>query len=204
MEKILNLLCDPKDPRVHVQTPWHVNGYSYSTDGSCLLRVEGEFGKPESSGKHPKVDDYFNFDAMNGDGVPLDIEHFNKQKKKCKKCDACHEGVSTFQVCDFCEGEGFLVCNLDHVHDCDNCCGSGYFGKHTAKDCPDCRGTGIDFGYSNKWKFGERHYAMMYLDLLQINLPGLLFYPDIEVCEGAMGFKFEGGDGVLMSVKGER
>ena len=199
MQKLLEILCDKDDPRQHVQTPWHVNGYSYSTNGSVLLRVKGQYGKADTEGKFPKMDEFF-FEAK-GRGVGLDIKKFNQNKLQypCNECSPDHP--TTRQSCKECNGEGWVEFSSgfnNYDFECKGCHGDGYTGIVNRKDCDECLGTGIELNHRARWQFGERWYSMSLLDYLNSHLPNVKFYPDANPCKDALLFQFDGGDGIIM------
>lgn len=206
MKKLLKILCnwDKTDKRFHTNHPWHEGGYSYSTNGFCLLRVPGNYGENKEDDPFPSLD-CFDFEAMKGDGVPLDINKFRKKAKKfmCNQCNP--KSIRNPRRCRECDGEGWIEWNTDfnhYDHDCKSCDGEGVGpGLWMTKDCPECHGTRINDDYDAVWEFGSNFYRMTILGVLVHNLKKLRFFPDADVVENGLGFKFDGGDGAIMKIK---
>lgn len=87
--------------------------------------------------------------------------------------------------CDFCGGSGFRECDMGHEHDCNQCCGVG-----TESDlCEEA---------VERVTIKDRDYARHYVWLIN-RLPGCVAVN--QTMEGSLGFTFEGGRGVLQSMK---
>lgn len=202
MQDTLNLITDWYfwDKRYHLTHPWYVNGYTYSTNSFCLLRVKGNYGENKNIDKFPKVEGIYDFDSMKGDGICLDVEAIEEKQQdyECLSCDS--SAIRNPEICKECNGYGFVEFKNSYrtYHcRCERCDGRGLDGSDfwMPKDCPECHGTKI--GLRAVWPIGNAEYSLSTLMLLQKKLNNLKFYPNASV-KGMIGFRFDNGEGVLM------
>lgn len=204
MEQYLKTLCNwnGESTKAHLNAPWHVNGHSYSTNGYCLIRVDGEYGADVSLGKYPDVEKHFdwgNIEASeNGVIVPVD-EIFEKQEM----CTLCNGGGAvnyTRSRCDECDATGYVECKCcGHEKECDRCGGSGWNATYThgPNECHECKGTGVSYEHES-FKVNGIGFNPQLLVKLHNSLPGFKIMIDSKPCEYGVGFKFDHGDGVVM------
>lgn len=87
--------------------------------------------------------------------------------------------------CDDCHGDGDVYCNYGHRHECNNCDGTGSVMDLVEEAREPVEVSGVKFGKQLIW-------------LIQ-QLPNARLGPVSE--EGTTGFVFDGGRGVLRSMK---
>lgn len=113
----------------------------------------------------------------------------------CQSCGDCPEG----------NGTGEEECDLGHMHDCENCDGSGTLDMPDKTKCPECNGAG--FTVVAQWKYqrvGNRWLNCFYLDMMarnltnvRVSLAGGPERPTFFVADG-------GVEGALMPLREDR
>ena len=175
MNKIdLSAFCDPRDPRPYLRAPFSDGEYTCATDGRLMVRVPRIAGVNENDKITGKADRVFKMiDDFSGEFVSL-------AGYALPAFDGSPR-TETFE-CDECGGSG-------HEHDCPDC----------TCECEACEGTG---------KFTDEITPQASVGLLGANfaigyltkiwgLPGLVG----GVSGDSLVFKFDGGEGVLMSLR---
>ncbi len=207
MEHLLEIICskDEYERRKYVKFPWYANGFSYSTNGFCLLRHPGEYGVPyeESfSSVKDSVENDFQWDFLNADiGCSyLDLPRL-KEVARQNPCNDCLPEISEIKYtrCKECGGRGMTECwHCGHEGICVDCEGDGsIIDKYPRFSCPECYGTGTN---TKKFKVFDKILDLQMLLKLSV-LPNLRFFPNVEICKHAVGFRFsDHGQGALMTI----
>lgn len=201
------------DERKYMQTFWHEpDGYSYSSNGFCILRVAGAFGVDDTN--MPAARALRGWDAVEGaakDGLgsPAPVAQINKLKEayRCSACGADCATGSWDAPCRGCRGSGKTKCHCcDSEIDCDWCDGSGVIEQHryATSECPECHGTGIEYDkYGNTAacvEIGGKLYSGAMVSFLDKQLSNLKFHPDLA-SDGVLPFSYDGGTGMIANVK---
>ena len=205
LDKIKILCLKNGDSREHLSAPFVNDGYTYTTNGHCLLRIKGELVENAPNYKYPKFGkiDLSKLGELQN-GIKPDIDKL-KRIRDNNECYHCHpQSKQNPKVCRECDGEGEVtLCNEynDYEIECKSCLGDGTDGgKYIVKDCPYCHGTRMsdEVLYHEEFFISEIRFNPQTVFLLATNLNNIEFFTDTKICDGGYGFRFDGGDGVLM------
>ena len=183
--------------RVWITAPWREGGHIYATNGHMLVRIPDDGRDVAERGQnHPHVQRLF--DGVAGvDGfapIPSDLP----QQSQCEACDGngWHDGYR----CGDCDGHGQFD-HGNHNYDCKNCNASGQIEAENI--CSACGGFGSYGSVGDtgaRTPVGDTGYQTRYLRFLA-TFPGMVLAPN-----GGHGapFKFDGGEGIIMPMRGDR
>lgn len=190
----LENFCIPEETRPYVKTPYNQGGYTYSSDGSIIVRVPKIDGYPDGTKerypdcsklpwKHQEISDWH------------DMPEFSISKRKCPGC----AGTGKTSPCKECDGEGWVVYDTkfnSYEWECKSCKGEGVSpgGKNT---CESCHGSGEEIE-NTRVHFIGGDLSARYLHLIKTELTGVKF-GTIE--KDVLCFNFDGGEGILMAMK---
>ncbi|MEK9207769.1 MAG: hypothetical protein AAB922_04755 [Patescibacteria group bacterium] len=188
----LNLFCD--ESREKLAKPFNYDKYTYATNGKILVRVK----------KDPQYNDNVGVDVLR---LPFDHDHITEwvdmpTMPAPMDCMACG-GIGTVSECLDCKGEGEITLKSDYGEyevECETCDGDG--GADMV--CPLC--DGLKKRHLDNESIMYQGYRLC-LNLLEKikTLPNIKlgfvpqlsgnFYPPVR-------FKFDGGIGLLMPMRG--
>jgi hypothetical protein len=194
--------------------PYSYGDYTYATNGHILIRVPRLADAPENENA-PKVwtgDIAELFNREPAEWVPVPEVDYDGDE-----CEVCG-GTGTALLCPECEGEGEVFPETKYSiyegQDCATCEGNGQISQQAWNDfvkghkfkgqaiedsCDECIGTGIESTKASQVINGSR-ISEKYLWMVG-ELPGAelgIFEP-----EAAVRFRFDGGDGLIMPMRGE-
>lgn len=189
------------DPREYMRLPIPCPGGAFATNGHVMTFLEGAQAEPVANlpEKVRAVAEDYRHKARTWGGpwVPaLSIPLVGD--RQCYRCDG--SGRITSEVCEECEGDGTFA-HGTHEYDCKECDGEGVFEESVTnggEDCPDCGGSKIHpepveiAGITPGLGLSTR-----YLYLLR-DLPAC----EVSWAESVIAFRFAGGCGVVMPIKG--
>lgn len=214
----LMLFCakeSDKRSREVLRQPFTVHGFTYATDSRILIRVEPLPMQAPTDDERvikemEKIALWFQANAE-AYYAPLKVkESHNIPEKRGQECPTC-QGTGRLTPCAHCNGEGEIGCDhCGHASQCDHCMGRGgnsYTlydgiepGAHGDIECENCNGFGRvgRIPETVSVKVGEAWFAKSYIDAIA-TLPELeVVVPGPESGLRAMGFRFKGGEGLLM------
>jgi hypothetical protein len=183
----------PYDAREYIRRPILRDGWVYATNGHIMVRVPWAEDIDAVESAIPKGmsflldtnrrDTYVEFPAI----------------PPAEACASC-SGFGSAYKCPNCGRTGEF-CRGDEEYQCKRCAGSGQVDagdEANVVPCDACEGTG-------KWLYqpvqvGGTRFARRYMDLIG-SLPGVKFAPH-PISEYAPAyFVFDGGEGLLMSMR---
>lgn len=183
-------------PDSRISHPLVVNGFIWLTDGRVLLELDVRaWGAPELPFWMDEQDRWIKHGDISGSPIKrssiagvleiakgeLSIEIPSVEGPPPE----ANERWEVDEECSFCAGNGWNECSMGHQHECDQCCGAGI-------DVDFCEEA------NERIPIGERDFARHYVWLIN-QLPGCVGVNLTPT--GSLGFKFEGGRGVLQSMQ---
>lgn len=196
VQELIERIVDP-DGRLPAPL-WH-DGTLYITDGAILIEIE-EHPKPDNAWQ--VVGGKFQPAGSGLDSLPsrkIKPEAIAKIMEMVKACDCPVTAVEgppdevdrlwqTVEECYECSGRGWATCSMGHQHDCDDCDGEGdVTTEHpSAREPVDVDGVRV-----------ARRYIWIVSQLPEV-MAGKVVIPDGW---NALGFKFQGGRGIVMGLK---
>lgn len=170
----LQPFCATSDSRKYLREPFHINGHTFATDGRLMIRVPRRADIPEPQAAVP-------------DKAVEQIQQWFTDISALP-----FEPAPTFELpppelirkeeCEDCEGTG-------HEHDCPDC----------SCECQSCGGSGeAEIVRDVSAHVGKLIFNIEFIRKIA-DLPGLQLAIDAPTKTGAMYFRFDGGDGLLMS-----
>jgi hypothetical protein len=197
----LKPFCCTEPTRYYLNQPWSVDKFTYASNGHVLVRVARRDDVPENDAA-PKVAQFWeSFDDKANFVSPPQTPKFST-----KRCDHC-KGSGAVILCEECEGDGVVECDLGHDHDCEECDGNGVIyareiGEEGAICCDTCDGKGripdLDQGYSAGVLLPDGvSVTLKYLVLLN-SLPNVRWLTNADQDQVPIHFVFDGGAGLLM------
>lgn len=195
---MLERFCAKDDTRAVLNTPSRIGDFIYGVNGFIAIRI------PDEKLLHVKnsgATDLTNLASLFS-GPTDGVDYFKPLPDlsfalPCNECGGSGKDYST--ECEECDGEGSFN-HGSHTYDCKECDGSGRVDHIRAgipRACRRCNGTG--HSSIQVVKLGNSGFR---LDLLYMiaSLPGaMIHYP--ESSNTPTRFIFEGGEGVIMSVR---
>jgi len=186
----------------YVKKPFHWCGYNYATDGAIAIRLKGQI--PSS---HEFLDSDVNsniiktvvglFDDI---GNKKEIKYtpipeYNRDIKT-KECVSC-KGTGYNETCPECGGSGDVHWSTDYNDYEDSCitCAGGRRLPETI-ECDTCGGKG-KINVDTVLQIGDHFIKEKKLNMISV-LPGIEISEDVN-SHKAFYFRFEGGDGLIMS-----
>lgn len=210
----LKLFCNANKPGV-LDAPWSHEEFTYATNGHILIRVPRRDDVTENK-IAPKVwagDIAECFKREPVEWVPVPEVDYDGEE-----CEVCG-GTGTAFLCPECEGKGGVWPKTKYstyeLQECATCRGIGqisqqnwdhfvkchkFKGEEIKDTCGECDGTGIERTKDSKVVNGAR-INERYLWMIG-ELPGAqlgTFEP-----EAAVRFRFDGGDGLVMPMRGDK
>lgn len=200
----LNVFCQTNHPCL--DTPWSEDEWTFASNGFLIVRVKRLNSVPEKAGapiiKGSPIEDEFNTQVLHWQPCP----RVTVVPSDCEKCN----GTGKRYTCPECDGEGAVQLLTDWndygEETCKTCNGNGQLDKDhwlnlvrvsnpAGENCRFCDGTGQE--YKEKamtvWDF-------LFTDTLLAlvgTLPGC--HLGFTGKRNMARFRFDGGDGVLMS-----
>jgi len=197
-EKFLELFSMDDECYSRLESPWSEGKWTYASDGFILVSVRQLMGIEGANKFHIRIAGSELEKQLEAEGDWLPLPEI-KAEGKCPVCDGSGESYQ----CPRCyDGSG------DCMGDCPYCDGEGWVSREKAgmlaelggETCRACYRAGMDL--KNKvMRIGGVYFQARFIALLR-GLP----LPLISVRgEGrAARFTFDGGDGLLMPVRGDR
>ncbi len=191
--KDLEKFCRRSSPReyiasVKIEKPWSAREFTFATNGYVIVPVPRKEDVPEGGKEAPEVNTMFlNLPNPKWFCLPENLP----EKQDCKTCNG--EGKN-FE-CPECGGTGEIIFyknGHDYEADCKECDGNGKIAT-----CEDCAGTGKEPAKVGVEIEGVKFQAWL-LSLLK-TLPNCLISPGGHQLPAQ--FKFDGGDGLIMSLR---
>lgn len=199
----LDQFCSRDDNRAFIGTPWSRGEYTFASNGHIGVRVPRRDDVTRDDG--PNIEKIFADAAAPQDMRP--VPTFDVPEQNTERCAICMgRGFTTDCTDDRCE-EGTVICDYDHEHDCEECKGKGEIpsakGKPNSGPCGGCKGVGRV----------TTDNATLYCELR----PGLYINPAYAAMiaslpnamidhgpnsGGGIWFTFDGGEGLLMPLRG--
>lgn len=178
------------DPR-KLDRLYRFNGFIYATNGHIAVRIPNS---PECACVDdqewfigPKIEAYF--------AAPAESEYtkFYIELPTPDACDCC-DGKGMVSDCPDCDGGTFIHGN--HEYDCKECDGSGEVPGNK-RDCFSCDGAGLDL--RSYISYGGSGFMHRYMRLIK-GLPNIEIAVHPDPIKPAK-FRFDGGEGVLMTMR---
>jgi hypothetical protein len=198
-KEVLQKFCSDDPTRENIAAPWSSGAHSYATSGHILIRVPRIDDIPER-GSVPNAEELFvNMDRKSW--FPMDAISLPEPSSTTKECPECKGLGAEERVCPECYGSGtvdFSNRYSEYEVDCRSCDGEGKIHK-----CDHCGSDGkITTQDLQPTEIGGHHFQARYLRLLK-SLPGCKVGPN-ETYLDVAAFTFDGGDGLLMPMMGNR
>jgi len=151
---------------LNLQTPFVYEGFKYASDAIIAIRQPTNSSLNEPDIERPNLGRLFR--SIN---FTLARNEFPDNFESCEGCE--QSGVIKKFKCSFCQGEGYLTCNLGHDHECVVCRGDGLLNTGPAEDKVElaCENGSCDV------VIGHTLLARRYVQLVA-GLPGPIFYCD--------------------------
>ena len=202
-----------------LSTPFYHNHFVYASNGALAIRISAENlndvlpvqGNRKVAEMAFKLDEHFAVDYSKQEPRTLSDFDFDLEAEPCSHC----EGEGKLYACDECDGAGEIVHSTDYndyEHECDSCCGKGYFTKSGwerefprsnvenagTEPCEECGGEGTTGAnpdiFINEAKFqGKLLKKFMRFEGATIIVPLLEGKPALV--------KWDGGQGILMPMR---
>jgi hypothetical protein len=190
--ELLQRFCaTTNDTRVWLQKPWRDAGHIYATNGHMIVRIPDDGREVSANDKsHTKVPGWFS-KHKGCEFIPIpDL----LPEPPCEVCDGkgWHDGAD----CGECEGGKFE--HGSHTYDCMHCGATGRIAAESI--CLTCDGFGTT-AHNSRTAIGNTCYQTRYLKFLS-TLPGIMISPNgpSDPC----AFRFDGGSGLIMPMRGGR
>jgi hypothetical protein len=180
----LRKFCAESGSRLAIDEPFIQDGWQYATNGIIAVRIPAAEGEPdtppnEKQRRRPRMKDVFT-PIVAADDKWTAWPHVDP----CSTCTA-----TGLVLCEECNGEGQCnQCKCKSEHECGFCDGEGKV------ECDLCCANG-----SLEHRFGNAELARK-LAYLVSQLPNVQYVPQPEA-EGAVRFKFDGGEGIVCSLR---
>ena len=183
------------------------DGYVYCSDGRVGIRFKPWEGSQFKLGNHPAAKLDWPHERLSEFFEPLP----NIETAKYKACNKC-KGFGKTSDCDDCDGVGEVECECcGHSEECEFCSGRGYYPDTEGEDdCRNCNGLGklYDGFRKEHWPFALFINPLYIIKLQHLkNVKLNINYWDLQNTEGSefalppIHFIFDGGEGLLMSLK---
>jgi RecJ-like exonuclease len=194
----LTIFCAKERTRYNLETPFVIEGYEYFSDGRICIKRKTD--KPNTTDKAPDFEDCFDLSkqVQLENGIEIKLPDLSDDN-----CPYCRGTGKEFVECDECSGTGNCTCDCGHEHECPSCDGEGTKWNYSENKCPVC--DGLRKAYSDvmidKAKCKGYYIAMICKNL---DLPVAVSFSKSALDPkdyGSMRFLFDGGEGILMSIK---
>lgn len=184
-----------------IEKPFVWQGYKYATDSRIAVRVAapGEFESLEEGRRIPKSIVNVGWHLAEGaTWEPWPERASATVERECPRCKG-RGTVGYSHHCATCGGSGAIIEECPHCgHDmdeeeCEHCDGKGEFYRYSCSYC-DGKGEGE---LLKEQPVGLARIAGDYDDRIR-RLPGPIEYVPPKTDDGAILFRFDGGEGVIM------
>lgn len=197
-KEFLQPFCAIDDIRSYLCQPFKIDDLLAATNGYLLISVPDDGTVETNDQVKINLERVLEMENRNGDYIPLTIE---PTAEKCRWCRGSGKMFSQIE-CDVCHGNGEFDYG-SHTYGCKECEETGKVssGSDEKTSCISCGGTGEDDRVPVKIPDG-RLYNRRSINKI-IALPGFEYLPDNSKNKThSMLFRFHGGHGVLMPVRG--
>lgn len=197
---LLSRFTNPADPRPFIQRPVLWGGYLWATNSHMAVRIpaDGEesalYGSTQSA-VVSMLNLFSGIPWIRGNFFPITDERIDNP---CGNCVGTGRiAVERDEKCGECDGHGHFH-HGQHTYICRECHGDGTVGMATGEmvDCPHCNGDGV----RHYAKIGNLYFNAAYIDTIK-SLPSVVMWTP-NATHGAAGFRFDGGEGIIMSLWG--
>ncbi len=202
--KDLTIFCAIEATRYSLETPFVIDSYEYFSDGRICIKRKTD--KPDTTDKAPDFESCFTQSREVALKEPIPIVEPNYSDEDCGFC----RGTGKEHVaCNICIGTGWHECDCGIEHDCGNCDGTGYIECFSDKVCIYCDGKRLGFENVMIEDILFKGYYIGLIFRMFDNLQAVSFSKscsekvDGMTDTGSMRFVFDGGEGLLMSLKRE-
>ena len=196
----LQLFCGVDDYRPYLHTPFNVGEFTYATNAHLAVRVvkRAEFDVPQ--GAEDKIETalpaYFE-GIDNAEYKKLPAIHL--RKTDCDEC--CGTGFIQKYCCPECDGDGEVGLDNDYnsyTFDCKTCDGEGTVSRQVKDKCPECDGEKVVLSGKHNAANLDGGRVNMILFSKFAALPNITYAYIVD--KGLYAFKFDGGEGILMTL----
>ena len=200
--KDLKIFCATEATRYSLETPFVIDGYEYFSDGRICIKRKTD--NPDTTDKSPDFEE--GFKQSQGIVLPSPIP-ITEPDCSGERCDLCLGTGREHVRCRKCDGFGCHDCDCGVEHDCGYCKAEGLIEAYSDKPCIYCNGR--RYGYKDVL-IDDVLFKGYYIGLIfrMFDNPRVVSFAnsckeirDVLADTGPMGFAFDGGDGVLMSMK---
>lgn len=205
MKKYLSILCkwDGESDEKYLNEPFSINGRTYSMNNFCLIRVDGTYGFGPEEGKIPPVSD-FDFASIESakESVSVPRREIFDNYEFCGLCKGSGQVFYKRKPCKVCGESGYVECECcGNEKMCSVCEGDGWTAYYveTAQPCEHCHATGLDYQWKSIDIKGFKLDPMLLIKL-DNELPNFKIMIDSRPCKNAVGFKFDHGYGIIMTM----
>jgi RecJ-like exonuclease len=176
--------------------PFCADGFTYSTNGKIMVRVEGEHCETKTPPAQC-VPIIRVFTARPKSWQDVDASKITLEKQKCETC----EGGGKINTCPECNGDGELRFENEYNYytvTCESCYGRGVV-KGKGVPCPDCDGSGEKIDEYSTIQFDGFSMVLATLNRIHRAFPvkrvGLLCEGYVLVeCDGALALTMKAYD----------
>jgi hypothetical protein len=164
----LDKFCEKDGVRYYLEKPFRLGGYIYATNGHLAVRIPDDGREAAEAYKSVSGIGKIFADAIARDGEQFTVPNI-----------ALPDGPDE-EKCPACNGLGEPECDMEHMH-----------------DCPECDGTGM-VETCIRVSVGVAEFQRKYLRLLA-ELPNCKIF--VQRPDRSAYFTFDGGEGCLMPLR---
>ena len=194
-KETLQKFCDQGNTKMNA--PFSYGGHTFATNGHIVVRVPRMPDVLEGGFLNEKAAEMFSTIPSDLSSMVSLPEFSEEDIEACRRCN----GTGETAVCPECDGDGKITFSTrfnDYECECLSCHGYGEI-RGKGQICGNCRGTGQEMSWK-RIPLGNSGFSAGYLRLMRENLPNVQILANAPA--SACYFRFDGGDGFLMPMRG--